>query len=230
MAIVNDNITFYEKSCIRSLPNWTFLNSATVSGDSIVIQSGGSAGVEFSNDYFNGLKASKYRKIDAKIHSSANSSFNYKNYIEIVFIGVYKDNAGQRLKLYQSINTPILLFNYFPLVNELLVKRTLNFENYDLDSLSVYVKNHTTHSITLEKCDIYRSQDISDSQVGESIGWGITLREVKAYTDGCEIFYDGVDDPDKLWWMEDEQGNFAGINVNNERMIKFSRTNEPLID
>ena len=228
MAVINDNITYYNKNILRSLPNWNILSSASVSGDYINISSGGIAGVDLSNDYFNGLKASNYRQLLISIQATVTNIFNYRDYVEVVLRGTYKSNQGQILKSYQSINLTLLLNNYSSGILNMV--RVISMENYDLDSLTLYVINHTTDTIILRSCEMLRSQDVSGSQIGESIGWGITLNKVIAYLDGCEIFYDGVEKPDKLWWMEDNLGNFSGINVNNERMISFSRKNEILLD
>ena len=228
MPVINDNITYYNKNVLRSLPNWNILSNASVSGDYININSGGTAGVDLSNDYFNGLKACKYRGISVKIKASFEGQNNYQNYIEVVLRCVYKDNEGNKLVAYMTVNATLLYSTYSSGV--LTFNRVLTMENYDLDSATLYVINHTASSIQLQRCVMKRSQDVSSSQVGESIGWGITLNQVIAYLDGCEIYYDGVETPDKLWWMEDADGKFSGINVNNERMIKFSRKNEILLD
>lgn len=228
MPVINDNITYYNKNVLRSLPNWNILSNASVSGDYININSGGTAGVDLSNDYFNGLKACKYRGISVKIKASFEGQNNYQNYIEVVLRCVYKDNEGNKLVAYMTVNATLLYSTYSSGV--LTFNRVLTMENYDLDSATLYVINHTVSSIQLQRCVMKRSQDVSSSQVGESIGWGITLNQVIAYLDGCEIYYDGVETPDKLWWMEDADGEFSGINVNNERMIKFSRKNEILLD
>ena len=228
MPLVNDNITYYNKNILRSLPNWNILNNASVSGDYISIESGGVAGVDLSNDYFNGLKASRYRQLVLSVSALVTNLYNYRDYVEVVIRGVYKDNQGQVLTAYYSVNITLLLNNFSN--NILSMTRVISMENYDLDSLTVYVVNHTLYTVILRSCEMRRSQDVSGSQIGESIGWGITLNEVIAYLNGCEVFYDGVEKPDKLWWMEDSQNNFSGINVNNERMIKFSRKNEILLD
>lgn len=228
MAIVNDNITYYDKNILRALPNWSILSNANISGDYINIGSGGVAGVDLSNDYFNGLKASRYRQLVISINAPVTNLFNYRDFVEVVIRGTYKDNQGKVLVAYYSVNITLLLNKYNSGVLDMT--RVISMESYDFDSLTVYVVNHTTSNIILQSCTMKRSQDVSGSQIGESIGWGITLNEVIAYVDGCEIFYDGVETPDKLWWMEDNSGNFTGINVNNERMIKFSRRNEILLD
>lgn len=228
MALVNDNIIYYNKNILRSLPNWNILSNASVSGDYININSGGIAGVDLSNDYFNGLKASQYRQLVVSINAPVTNLYNYRDYIEVVIRGTYKDNQGQILMAYYSVNITLLLNSFNN--NILNMTRVISMENYDFESLTLYVINHSTHTVTLQSCEMKRSQDVSGSQIGESIGWGITLNQVIAYLDGCEIYYDGVEKPDKLWYMEDNSGNFSGINVNNERMIKFSRKNEILLD
>lgn len=228
MAVVNDNITYYNKNVLRSLDNWNILSNASVSGNYINIGSGGTAGVDLSNDYYNGLKACKYRGITVGIKANINNQNNYQNYIEVVLKCIYKDNEGNKLVAYMSVNATLLNNIYSD--GLLVFSRVINMENYDLDSATLMVINHTAYDIQLQTCIMKRSQDVNSSQIGESIGWGITLNQVIAYLDGCEIFYDGVETPDKLWWMEDKDGNFNGINVNNERMIKFSRKNEILLD
>lgn len=228
MAITTSDILYYNKNILRALPYWNLLNNATVSGNFINISSGGSAGVDLSNDYFNGLLACKYRRVYMRIAVTLSRNNDYRNYVEMVLRGVYTDNEGNQQILYTSVNVTLQGSGYS---NSLVdVTRVIEMENLNLESCTVYVINHTTSSIQLQTCTMLRSQDISESQVGESIGWGITLSQVVGYLDGCEIYYDGVEEPDKLWWMEDSAGNFSGINVNNERMIKFSKVNEILLD
>lgn len=228
MAVVSSDLEYYNKNVLRSLPNWNILSNATIVGDYININSGGTAGVDLSNDYYNGMKASKYRQVSIQIQASITDSNNYQNYIEMVLKGVYKDSEGNRLVTYMSVNATLIDSAYTTGI--LSFTRVMTMENFDFESCTVYVQNHTSSSIQLQSCSMLRSQDINSSQIGESIGWGITLNQVIAYLDGCEIFYDGVQNPDKLWWMEDSEGNFSGINVNNERMIKFTRKNEILLD
>ena len=110
------------------------------------------------------------------------------------------------------------------------IYRVLEMKPFDFNNLTLYVINHTTNSITLTSCSMRRSQDIASSQIGESIGWSIALNKVVAYLDGCEVYYDGEEEPIKMWWVEDEDGNFSGVNVDNERLIKFERKNEILLD
>lgn len=228
MALINDNITYYDKNVLRALNGWNILSDASVVDNTIEISSGGIAGVDLSNDYFNGLKASRYRQLVLSIEAPVSNLYNYRDYIEVIIRGRYKDNQGQVLEAYYNINVTLLLNSFSN--NILDMTRVVSMENYDFDTLACYVINHSVNTVTLKTCEMRRSQDVSSSQIGDSIGWGITLNQVIAYLDGCELYYDGIDEPDKLWYMEDEQGNFSGLNVNNERMIKFSRKNEILLD
>lgn len=228
MALNMDNIEYYNKNVLRAVANWNILSNATVSGSSIIIGSGGAAGYDLTNSYNNGLKASRYRSLNIKLDMSINQQYNYENYVEVVLRGTYKDNDGNILKSYQSINITYLDAKISG--GEVNLYRVISMQNHDFETLTIYVINHTTSNIILKECVMKRSQDINSSQVGESIGWGIALSKVIAYLDGCEIYYDGEETPTKMWWLEDDEGRFSGINVNNDRIIRFERRNEILLD
>lgn len=228
MAVNVDSIEYYNKNVLRAVANWSILSNATVSGTTVVIGAGGAAGYDLVNTYNNGLKACRYRSLNIKLTLSINQQYNYENYVEVVLKGIYKDSDGNILKSYQSVNITYLEASISGgVVN---IGRVLTMQNYDFETLTIYVINHTSGSVTLSSCTMKRSQDVSSSQVGESIGWGIALSKVVGYLDGCEVYYDSEETPTKMWWQEDEQGEFNGINVDNERLIKFERKNEILLD
>lgn len=228
MAVNVDRIEYYNKNVLRAVANWNILSNATVSGTTVVIGAGGAAGYDLVNTYNNGLKACRYRSLNISLTMSINQQYNYENYVEVVLKGTYKDSDGNILKSYQSVNITYLEASISGgVVN---IGRVLTMQNYNFETLTIYVINHTSGSVTLNSCTMKRSQDISGSQVGESIGWGIALSKVVGYLDGCEVYYDGEETPTKMWWQEDEQGEFNGINVDNERLIKFERKNEILLD
>lgn len=228
MAQLSDGIIYYDKNVIRALDKWNILSGASVIGGFISVQSGGIAGIDLTNEYSNGLKASKYRRVVFVVEADISNQNNYTNYIEILIRCVYKDSDGNKLVERRSVNTPQLGST----VTEAGYKYSfvLSMENYDLDSCTLYIANHSTESIVLKSCEMKRSQDISGSQVGESIGYNVTLQEVAEYLDGLELFYENISKTDKLWWMDDENDELCGINVNNERMIKLSRYNTILLD
>lgn len=222
------NIEYYNRNVLRAITNWNILSNATIINDKIKIGSSGVAGYDLQNTYNNGLKASKYRSLSISLELSINQQYNYENYIEVVLKGTYKDSDENINKSYQSIN--ITYLNSSLSDNILTMNRVIQMPNYDYDELTIYVINHTSSNIILNNCIMKRSQDINSSQIGESIGWGIALSKVIGYLDGCEVYYDGVEEPTKMWWQEDEEGNFSGINVDNERLILFERKNEILLD
>ena len=228
MAVNVGSIEYYNKNVLRAVANWNILSSSSVSGSTVVIGSGGTAGYDLANTYNNGLKTCKYRSLNIVLAMDINQQYNYENYVEVVLKGTYKDSNGNILKSYQSV---CITYLSSTIANGVVtLNRVLTMQNYNFDTLTIYVINHTNASVTLKSCSMKRSQDISSSQVGESIGWGIALSKVVGYLDGCEIFYDGEEKPTKMWWQEDDKGLFNGINVDNERLIKFERKNEILLD
>ena len=227
MAVNEENIQYYSNNVLRAITNWNLLSNAVVSGETVVINSGGSAGYDLANTYNNGLKASSYRSLDVVIAMDINQQYNYENYVDIVLKGTYTDSDNKKLKSYQSISVTYLKSAIASGV--VTLSRIITMPNFDYTTLTIYVVNHTTGKITLQSCSMKRSQDISGSQVGESIGWGIALNKVIGYLDGCEVYYDGEEKPLKMWW-QGEGTDFTGVNVNNERLIKFSRKNEVLLD
>lgn len=209
------DIVFYASNTIRAFNNWNNFVDASIKDSKLVIESGGYASIDLSNLYYNGLKASKYRKLSVSLDADFTDNFKYQDFIEALLVGVYTDGIRE----YISIN--IFEPNYSTIIST---------NNYDFKSLTLLLVNHSDKPITFSSCSLLRSQDINSSQIGEAIGWGVTLNQVIAYQDGCELYYEGAEEPDKLWWMEDAEGVFNGINVNNKRMIKFSRKNEILLD
>lgn len=224
---MNENIQFFTYNILRNLQFWSLLHNASISGNYIKISSGGTAGCILTNDYFNGLQASKYRYIKAEITTDPSSISNYANNIDVVIKGVYIDSNKETFNTYISTN-----FNsYYNSVNNVVTLETIiSVENMDFINCDVYIVNHTSNAIQLNSCVMYRSLDVNSSQIGESIGWGVTLEKVIAYRDGCEIYYKDMAKPDRLWYLTDQSGNFNGVNVNKERQIIFQRVNLPLID
>lgn len=222
MSIRINDLNWYNKNVLRSFNNWSTLVNASVVGGALHIMAGGYAGVSLSSDYYNGLNASKYRRVSIVVEGAVNDQYNYKNMIDVVVLCKYKsDNGAASVEGYYSLSVTQLNRDR---------DKVISMESSDLESCTVLIVNRTDQEVVITSCEMFRSQDVNSSQVGESIGFGITLNKVVAYLDGCEVYYDGVEAPDKLWWQEDEEGNFSGINVNNERLIKFTRKNEILLD
>lgn len=218
------DINFYSKSCIRNLEFWNVFTNASYNEKTqeINISPNGTAGFTLSNDYYKGLNASRYRLLTVRLSGEVN---DYQDSTEIVLRGSYVDSNDVVYPFYKTVNLTAL-----ETTGAYNMSRILEMENFTMQSCTILVRNKSSGIVNLSSCALYRSQDISSSQIGDSIGWGVTLAKVIQYLDGCELYYQGSSTPDKLWWVADNNGDFAGVNVNNERIITFSRVNEILVD
>lgn len=220
-----NNIQFYNVNILRGLPNWDILSGASVSGDKIVINSGGYAGYTLNNNYSpNSLTAALYRALSLSVSVDTDLLSNYQNYVEVVLKGVYIDNSNNQQNFYYSINVNPLKGSVAG--NNLTIARVIGMENMNMTSCVIYVINHSSESVTLNSCSMLRSQDVSSSQVGESIGYAVTLAKVIDHPNGGELFYNGIDTSDKLFWIVDENDVFIGINVNNSLRIVYEKSEE----
>lgn len=216
-----NNIQFYKKNVLRGLPNWTIFDNATVVDDSIVISGGGHAGCSLSSSYASGLNASLYRRVSIALEVDTSELSNYQNFVELVLIGTYVNSENGKINTYKSVNIAPLKSSIIS--GKIETIRVIGMQNMNLMNCTVYVINHTDTAIKLTRCEMWRSQDISTSQLSENFGFAVTLKDVKDHANCAELFYDGVDDSDKLFWVTDTNDAFAGINVNNENLIRFSR-------
>lgn len=218
------DINFYSKSCIRNLEFWNVFTNASYNEKKkeINISPNGTAGFTLSNDYYKGLNASRYRLLTVHLSGETN---DYQDSTEIVLRGSYVDSNNVVYPFYKTVNLTAL-----ETTGAYNMSRILEMENFTMQSCTILVRNKSSGIVNLSSCALYRSQDISSSQIGDSIGWGVTLAKVIQYLDGCELYYQGSSTPDKLWWVADNNGDFAGVNVNNERIITFSKVNEILVD
>lgn len=102
----------------------------------------------------------------------------------------------------------------------------LDMSPVDLAECKFTIRNNGSNSIYITKACMYRSQDVD--QLAENVVTTMTVVGVKAYRDGMTVSFDNSAVPLKCWWLEGENGEFAGINVNNEKMISFKRVDELL--
>jgi hypothetical protein len=230
MAVLNRNeqIEYYSSNIIKGLINWNYLTDATITNDVINISSGGIAGVDLSNSYYNGLTASKYMLVTVEIDCSINSNYNYQNYVEVVMRGNYIDSNKQTHNVFKQI----ALTKDDSIINgsHITMSRLIEMDNVNYNSLVFYVINHSQNTITLNSAEALRSQDISNGQITNAIGLSIMLDYVNSYLDGFEVGFVGSDEPLKLWWHENSQGKFDGININNERLVAYQSFDEVLLD
>lgn len=230
MAVLdtNERVEYYSSNIIKGLVNWNYLTDATIANDVITISPGGIAGVDLSNAYFNGLTASKYLLVTIEMNCSVNVNYNYQNYVEVIMRGNYIDNNKNVHNVFKQLS----LTKDGSIINEnhITMSRLVEMDNVNYNSLTFYVINHSQNNVTLTSAEALRSQDISNGQITSAIGLSIELDYVNSYLDGFEVGFVGSDEPLKLWWHENSQGKFDGININNERLVSYQSFDEVLLD
>lgn len=232
--MIESGLNFYKKNSIRALQNWNILSDATIvqvgEDYNIEIDEEGYAGTVLSSDYNNGLSASMYRLLYIKVYLTVNQDMDYQNLVDVVLRITYVTNSAEKVYSYISVNLTTVgnTLGTDAQGDYISMTRLIEMENYSIEDMTLIVRNNSGAQITLADLTLRRSQDISSNQVGDSIGWGIALRQADKYLDGWKLYYDGVEEPDRLYFMADENEEFIGINVNNERMIAFNRVNETL--
>lgn len=231
-------LNFYRKSSIRSLGNWDILSNADIiavgEASYIEVDASGYCGCTLSSSYNNGLSASMYRLLQMKVYCTVANEFDYQNKIEAVIKVVYVTNEGDRYSEYITIPLTILdsTEGTDSYGDYLVMTRLIQMENYSIESMILYVKNHTTATITLADCTLQRSMDVSSSAIGDSIGWSVALRQLETYEDGVLIYYENNETPDVLTWIEDTSlpagHQLTGVVVNDERLITVVQHSGPM--
>lgn len=233
MSLVNTkDIEWYRPNIVKALSQFNILSNATYANDVITIAPTGYAGCQLSDSYFMGLNGCKYLLVSIKLTDSTNIINNYINQYEIVLKGTYYDSDENIVNYYSSIN--ITHNNIIEDGNDVRIARIVDMPNFNFRDLTIYVMNHDSsnngNNLVLKELSAYRSQDIDSAQASNLVGLDLVLSQVKEYLDGMEVYFTDQVNPLKMWWHEDANGNFDGINVNNERLIPFSRINEVLLD
>lgn len=225
---MTEGIYYFNNNVLRALSNWPLLQNATMISQGLEIGANGAAGCDLNNEYFYGGKASLYRSVHIVMKVGSGIANNFQNNIDVVVHGTYDTgNNEQPRSIYASANiTP------WDVGDNLNVDTWLEFQldNFDFEECAVMVVNHTDTSILVTKCEMFRSMDVSESQIGQSIGWGVTLDRVEGYANGCRVYYENVEQPDEFRWVTDLNGKFAGVRVNGDYMIGFSRFTDDLPD
>lgn len=219
-----NNIQFYKKNVLRGLPNWTIFDNATVVDDSIVISGGGHAGCSLSSSYASGLNASLYRRVSIALEVDTSELSNYQNFVELVLIGTYVNSENGKINTYKSVNIAPLKSSIIS--GKIETIRVIGMQNMNLMNCTVYVINHTDTAIKLTRCEMWRSQDISTSQLSENFGFAVRCRHLQKHANGFEIFFDGIDDSDQFFWLTDENDKYAGLNINNQNRFTYGEDDE----
>lgn len=159
MAITNDNIVYIKDNVLPALTSWT-LDKASISGNNIVIQPGGTATAKLSNDLNKGLKVSRYRQLVVEIiDPKINETYNYQNIVETVFKIIYLDDYGTLSRGHQCI--PLTQYKSEQGAGgSTKITRDITMENIELQEGTVIVKNNSDHNITLVSCIMFRSNEL----------------------------------------------------------------------
>lgn len=227
--MADNKLNFYPTNTLRDLKSWDIFSGASVVDDNIVISSGGYAGYDLTNNVGRGLSSSLYRALKVSINLLGLAQLSDStNNVEVVIQGVLEETVHETASnWYKSVNLAPQSGKLTGLTYT--ANLVLPFPNRNFSSLRLLVLNHTGEPITVTTVELYRSQDIASAQVGNSIGFGVTLSGFISYLDGFQVFYDGRQDPDSAWFMTDDDGNFSGVNWNNERIITYEHKDEALV-
>ena len=220
------NIDYYQVNILRGLPNWNILNNANIVDDYITINPGGYAGCTVSNTYFSGLSASLYRRLNLSINVDTSLLSNYQNNVEVILEGIYISNQNEYINLKSSVNVSLIGSRITD--NSVNIERVLPMLNYNLLTLTVYIANNTSQPIIINSCQMLRSQDVSSGQISGAIGYAVKLIDVDDRPNGVALYYEGISEPDKFFWILNSAGKFAGININNSHRMNYSYSDEIL--
>ena len=236
--MVESGLNFYKKNSIRALQNWNILSGATIVqvGDdyNIEIDDDGYAGTTLSSDYNNGLSASMYRLLYMKVYLTANQDMDYQNLVDVVLRITYVTNSAEKVYSYISVNLTTVgnTLGTDAQGDYIAMTRLIEMENYSIEDMTLIVRNNSGAQITLADLTLRRSQDVSSSAIGDSIGWSVALRQLETYEDGVLIYYENNETPDVLTWIEDSSlpagHQLTGVVVNDERLITVVQHSGPM--
>lgn len=226
MAKYSDLI-FYNMNLVQALNHWSVRGGESrISGSRIILAPGGTAEISLDTAFVSSaLVKAKYKRIIIQTETSQAVSGNTSFVCGLNNTGVRATLTSEYNTNVQNITEKIALelnpvmasvsgyANYYDFVVET--------PNYDLVSSSIIIENFSTSSITITAAQIFRSQDTS--QLGEGTNVTLKLTSLKAYYDGLEIGFSDSATPIKVWWLSDADGNFSGVNVNNERLVPYSK-------
>jgi hypothetical protein len=229
-----NEINWLKLNTSMPLTDWTIFDRASIIDGIIEISSGGAyAGCTLDDRYGHALAPSLYRYLYVGLSARLPSGLsgvvdpifsNSQDSVEVLFVGklAATDQEPERTWV-KSVNLTALNnsvsgeSNYYGVF--ILPTPPRYFKN-----LTLYVRNrHNYAIIRLNTLRLLRSSDVSGSQVADSIGRGITISGMIAKDDGFYVYYQNDDTPDKAQFLEDANGDFSGINWNNERNVWFRR-------
>ena len=146
------------------------LENAVVEDSKIIIEDKGV--IEFSNITEDTLKASNNIKVVVDLNSTITKEYNYKNMLYLHITEYYTEEEEQRSKV-RTIAINEYNTKYKKKKGNYRSKYVYKTVNKDLTKLRVKLYNVSGKQHTISKIAVYRSQDITASQIedaGGSIG------------------------------------------------------------
>lgn len=239
-SVSNDGVRFYNTNILGGLTEWDKHGTVTDDGQSVVIGAESSVSFDVSNDFMqDSLSMSELRKIVVTVDND-NSVVNEKSDFSKIAAVSADGSVFVRLETTYSIaaaqyveTQEFVLSDASGVYDAGEGNTEMRFEfiastfNTNILSQKIsIINNSTTKSCTVVSCSMYRSQD--STQIGENTHTSMTVASIVAYKDGMTVQFDSRSAPIKMWWQQDDEGNFAGINVDGERMITFRKVNQSL--
>ena len=156
-------------------------------------------------------------------NSDGNSLYNGNTHVNIIvqyyteINGEYADGSIERFYLY-------------PYFSNESKRKSIEIElsnSNKIKSIQVEYVSNNAGIVEFSGVKLKYSIDVSDA-VAETVGFDISLLAVDWYPNGFKVSYNGVDGEDKFYWNSDENDELNGINVNNEKLIKFTNHSDLL--
>lgn len=232
------NVAFYNSNILAPFgAQWTLSSWAAVVGSSLQLAAGAYASYVLSKDYiFSSFERCRYRKLNVTLASATaignedafkSNSSGITVTVDLTYTGVGALGGRKQDKRVFTLSKEMAAYSDGDSNTQFEFKyEASNMNISDEFNSVVTIKNNTSDTVTIDSIGFFRSND--STQLGENATWQMQLSNVKAYLDGMEITFSESSAPVKIWYSEDANGNFDGINVNNERFISFSKVNGSL--
>lgn len=223
---MTNEISYFNNNVILGFDNWNLLNGASLVDNKIHLISGGYASITLSDQYFLGLNACYYRKLEISLSTTILEIYNYRNILEAILEGVYINNENEEIPFRYNVSFT-KLDNTIGTVS--YQSREIKMLGFTLKSMKLIFVNHSDYDVDLISVAMYRSQDISTDQVAGSIGYGSGLVSgFVAYNNGWLVNWANSASPMTLEWSQNENNQLNGVKINGDRFVSFSRVNESL--
>lgn len=226
------DMLWYKDNILKSVTEWEQSGDVTVSGHYVTLGHNASIQFSLSNEFMSDSLAMSYaRKIVSVIDNSNSAVTNMQNFknpmnagLKIIVENTYSSDTEVYTEQHSFIyNTANRIKN-----EDGIEKHSFYIDMLGLNLLesTITLFNASSSDITIRSVKMYRSQDVT--QVGENTRTSMTVTDITAYKDGLTVQFDSKSAPVRMWWQEDEDGNFSGVNIDGERMITFKRVNQSL--